>query len=32
MHIQTSPAQIQLNMQHEDRASFRYAFRLSPKA
>jgi integrase len=32
MHIQTSPAQIQPNVQHEDRASFRYAFRLSPQA
>jgi hypothetical protein len=32
MHIQTSPAQIQPNVQHEDRASFRHAIRLSPQA
>jgi hypothetical protein len=32
MHIQTRPAQIQPNVQHEDRASFRHAFRLSPQA
>jgi hypothetical protein len=32
MHIQTSSAQIQPNVQHEDRASFRHAFRLSPQA
>jgi hypothetical protein len=32
MHIQTSPAQIQPNVQHEDRASFRHTCRLSPQA
>jgi hypothetical protein len=32
MHIQTSPAQIQPNVQHEDRASFRHSCRLSPQA
>ena len=32
MHIQTGPAQVQPNVQHEDRASFRHVFRLSPQA
>jgi Molybdopterin oxidoreductase len=32
MHIQASPAQIQPNVQHEDRASFHHTCRLSPQA